>query len=332
MKPLVYGLIFFTALVVATGLSIWLGPVDLTSAQILETLRGEGPSENLYIVREIRGPRTILAIMVGGGLALAGAVFQALLRNPLAEPYILGISSGAATGAVLVLSLGLVASQAWTLPAAAFIGSLLAISIVLAVSSNHSQKIDVRVLLLAGVVTGAFFSACISLILTLSDAPNLRSAVLWMMGSLSGAEWSTVTVVSVYTFPCVIILFGLARPLNLLTIGEETANYLGVKVERVKLTGYIVASLMTAAGVAATGIIGFVGLIVPHGIRLLIGNDYRFLLPLCFLCGATFLTLADTFSRILISPAEIPVGVVTALFGVPAFLWLLRRNMKTGRS
>ena len=170
MKPLVYGLIFFAALVVATGLSIWLGPVDLTSAQILETLRGEGPSENLYIVREIRGPRTILAIMVGGGLALAGAVFQALLRNPLAEPYILGISSGAATGAVLVLSLGLVASQAWTLPAAAFIGSLLAISIVLAVSSNHSQKIDVQVLLLAGVVTGAFFSACISLILTLRIA------------------------------------------------------------------------------------------------------------------------------------------------------------------
>ena len=332
MKPLLCVSMLFSALLVVAGLSVWMGPVDLTSIQIFEVLKGEGSPENQYIVKHIRGPRTVLAILVGGGLALAGAVFQALLRNPLAEPYILGISSGAATGAVLVLSLGLVATQSWILPVAAFSGSLLAISIVLAVASNHSQKIDMRVLLLAGVVTGAFFSACISLILILSDAPNLRSAVVWMMGSLSGVEWSTVVIVSAYTLPCVIILFSLARPLNLLAIGEETANYLGARVEKVKITGYIVASLMTAAGVAATGIIGFVGLIVPHGIRLLIGNDYRILLPLCFLSGAIFLTVADTLSRILIAPVEIPVGIVTALFGVPAFLWLLRRNMKAGRS
>ena len=149
------------------------------------------------------------------------------------------------------------------------------------------------------------------------------------MGSLAGTEWSTAIVVAIYTLPCTIILIGLAKPLNLLAIGEETASYLGAKVEQVKLVAYIVASLMTAVGVAATGIIGFVGLIVPHGMRLLVGNDYRILLPLCFLSGGSFLTLADTISRILISPVEIPVGVVTALFGVPAFLWLLRRNMRT---
>ncbi|HIF38605.1 MAG TPA: iron ABC transporter permease [Gemmatimonadetes bacterium] len=329
MRPVICGFILFVCLVIAASLSIWIGPVDFTSTQILEALKGEGGAEALYIIRHIRGPRTVLAILVGGGLALSGAVFQALLRNPLADPYILGISSGAATGAVLVLSLGLAVAQPWILPAAAFAGSLIAISIVLAVASTRSQRLDMRVLLLAGVVTGAFFSACISLILTLSNTPNIRSAVVWMMGSLAGTEWSTAIVVATYTLPCTIILIGLAKPLNLLAIGEETASYLGAKVEQVKLAAYIVASLMTAAGVAATGIIGFVGLIVPHGMRLLVGNDYRILLPLCFLSGGSFLTLADTISRILISPVEIPVGVVTALFGVPAFLWLLRRNMRT---
>ena len=329
MRPLICGFILLVCLVVAASLSIWMGSVDFTSVQILGALKGEGEDEALYIIRNIRGPRTVLAILVGGGLALSGAVFQALLRNPLAEPYILGISSGAATGAVLVLSLGLAATQPWILPAAAFAGSLLAISIVLGVASTHSHKLDMRVMLLAGVVTGAFFSACISLILTLSDTPNIRSAIVWMMGSLAGTEWATTMVVATYTLPCTMILIGLARPLNLLAIGEETASYLGAKVEQVKLAGYLVASLMTAAGVAATGIIGFVGLIVPHGMRLLVGNDYRILLPLCFLAGGSFLTLADTVSRILIAPVEIPVGVVTALFGVPAFLWLLRRSIKT---
>jgi iron complex transport system permease protein len=328
MKPLTCGVILVICLVIAVSLSIWMGPVDFTSMQILEAIKGEGNRETQYIIREIRGPRTVLAILVGGGLALSGAVFQALLRNPLAEPYILGISGGAATGAVLVLSLGIAAAQSWILPVAAFTGSLVAISIVLAIASNSSKRLDMRVLLLAGVVTGAFFSACISLILTLSDASDIRSAVMWMMGSLAGTEWPTVTMVAAYTLPCTIILIRLARPLNLLAIGEETASYLGTKVEQVKVAGYIVASLMTAAGVAATGIIGFVGLIVPHGMRLLVGNDYRILLPLCFLAGGTFLTLADTVSRILISPVEIPVGVVTALLGVPAFLWLLRQNMK----
>ena len=331
MKPLVYGSLLVFCLLIAAGLSIWLGPVEFTPAQILEALKGGGSPENRYIIRDIRGPRTILAIHVGGGLALAGAVFQALLRNPLAEPYILGISGGAATGAVLVISFGVMASQSWALPLAAFVGSLLAICTVLAIATNRNRKVDMRVLLLAGVVTGAFFSACISLILTLSDAPNIRNAVVWMMGSLAGTEWSTAIVVCLYTLPCTIILIGLAKPLNLLAIGEDTANYLGVTVEQVKLTGYIVASLMTAAGVAATGIIGFVGLIIPHGIRLLVGNDYRVLLPLCFLAGGTFLTVADTVSRILISPVEIPVGVVTALFGVPAFLWLLRGHTRPGQ-
>ena len=189
---------------------------------------------------------------------------------------------------------------------------------------------DVRVLLLAGVVVGAFFTACMSFVLSISDARTVRSAVLWMMGSLAGSDWRTVWMVTLYTLPAAITLVGLARPLNLLAIGEETAGFLGANVERVKRVAYVLASLLTAAGVAATGVIGFVGLIVPHSVRLLVGADYRVLLPLAFLTGAVFLTLADIVARTVMSPAEVPIGVITAFVGVPLFLVLLRRSVGAG--
>lgn len=311
--------------------SIWFGSVDLTPSEILAALAGEGDANNRTIVLELRAPRAALAILVGGGLALAGAVFQALLRNPLAEPYILGISGGAATGAVLALALGLVASHSWALPAASFAGAILAVVLVLRVALAADDRVDVRVLLLAGVVVGAFFAACIAFILSISDARTVRSAVLWMMGSLAGADWTTVGTVALYTVPAGLLLAGLARPLNLMAIGEETAGYLGANVEQVKRTAYVVASLLTAAGVAATGVIGFVGLIVPHGVRLVTGSDYRTLLPLSFLAGAVFLTLADVVARTILSPTEIPIGVITAFVGVPLFLVLLRRSMGAGQ-
>lgn len=315
------------ALVAAFALSIRLGSVNLTTGQIFEVLTGGGDPDVRTIVLNVRAPRAVLAILVGGGLALAGAVFQALLRNPLAEPYILGISGGAATGAVLVLSLGLVTVTSWALPVAALVGALMAIVLVLRVASAADDRLDVRVLLLAGVVVGAFFSACISFMLSVSDARTTRSAVLWMMGSLAGARWSMVAIVALYTIPAALLLGGLARPLNLMAIGEETAGYLGADVERVKKTAYGVASLLTAAGVAATGVIGFVGLIVPHGVRLVVGSDYRILLPFSFLAGASFLTLSDVAARTLMAPTEVPIGVVTAFVGVPLFLLLLRKSM-----
>ena len=213
------------------------------------------------------------------------------------------------------------------MPIAAFAGALLAITLVLKVAAAADGGVDVRVLLLAGVVVGAFFTACLSFVLSISDARTVRSAILWMMGSLAGADWVTVMTVAFYTLPATLILIGLARPLNLLAIGEETAGYLGTNVERVKKVAYVVASLLTAAGVAATGIIGFVGLIVPHGVRLVVGADYRMLLPLSFLAGAVFLTLADVVARTMLSPIEVPIGVITALVGVPLFLLLLRRSM-----
>ena len=327
MSPRAWSATLILAVIGAFSLSVWLGSVDLTIRETLAAFTGRGDARVRQIVVELRAPRAVLAILVGGGLALAGAVFQALLRNPLAEPYILGISGGAATGAVLALALGLAVSHSWALPIAAFVGALLAITLVLRVAAADDDRVDVRVLLLAGVVVGAFFTACLSFVLSISDARTVRSAILWMMGSLAGADWVTVMTVAFYTLPAALILIGLARPLNLLAIGEETAGYLGTNVERVKKVAYVVASLLTAAGVAATGIIGFVGLIVPHGVRLVVGADYRILLPLSFLAGAVFLTLADVVARTMLSPMEVPIGVITALVGVPLFLLLLRRSM-----
>ena len=330
MKPIAWAALLGVAVVLVFLLSIRLGSVPITTGEVFEALRGEGDINDRRIVRDLRAPRALMAILVGGGLSLSGAVFQALLRNPLAEPYILGISGGAATGAVLALALGLAAALSWALPAAAFAGALLAILLVLRVAATADHRVDVRVLLLAGVVVGAFFTACMSFVLSISDARTVRSAVLWMMGSLAGADWRTVWMVTLYSLPAAIALVGLARPLNLLAIGEETAGYLGTDVERVKRIAYVLASLLTAAGVAATGVIGFVGLIVPHSVRLLVGADYRVLLPLSFLAGGVFLTLADIVARTVMSPAEVPIGVITAFVGVPLFLLLLRRSVGAG--
>jgi iron complex transport system permease protein len=314
-------------LVAAVVVSVRFGAVTLTSEEVLDGVLGRGSSVSGTIVRDLRLPRALLAMLVGGGLALAGAVFQALLRNPLAEPYILGISGGAATGAVLVLALGVASATSWALPLAAFGGALVAIFLVFRVAAAADRSLDVRVLLLAGVVVGAFFTACIALVLAISEARTVRSAVLWMMGSLAAADWRSVVLATGYTLPAAVILISLARPLNLMSVGEETASYLGTDVEGIKRVSYAVASLITAAGVAVAGVIGFVGLIVPHAVRLLVGSDHRVLLPMSFAVGAAFLTFADVVARVLLRPSEIPIGVVTAFVGVPLFLVLLRRSM-----
>ena len=308
-------------------LGVRLGSVALTNGEVVSALLGTGAEEHRVILLDLRLPRALLGLMVGGGLALAGSVFQGLLRNPLAEPYILGISGGAAAGAVLVLSLGWVSAGSGVLPLAAFTGALVAILLVFGVAASADRAMDVRVLLLAGVVVGAFFAAVIAFVLSLSEARVVRSAVLWMMGDLSGATWANVRVVAAYTLPAALVLMGLARALNLMAMGEETASYLGTDVERVKRVAYCIASLVTAAGVAVVGVIGFVGLIVPHTLRLVVGSDQRYLLPLSFLAGGVFLTLADLVARLTLSPTEIPIGVITAFTGVPLFLVLLRRSM-----
>lgn len=310
-------------------LSVRLGSVPLTTAEVLAALGGNGDPVVQDIVLRLRLPRVFLGVLVGGGLATAGATFQALLRNPLAEPYILGISGGASVGAVLVLAFGWVAAGSWALPLAAFAGAVVAIVLVFRVATATGRAMDVRVLLLAGVVVAAFFSACIAFILAISPARTVQSAVLWIMGSLAGATWRSVLLTAVYTTPAVLLLVAMARPLNLLAIGEETAHHLGADVERVKRISLVVAALITASGVAVAGVIGFVGLVVPHAVRLVIGSDHRALLPLSFLAGAAFLTLADLGARLALAPTEIPIGVITAFVGVPFFLVLLRRSVTT---
>lgn len=307
-------------------LGIFFGSVPLPVADIWEILRGSGQIVHRDILLNLRLPRVLLAALVGGGLGLAGATFQALLRNPLAEPYILGISGGASFGAVLIISFGLAASNSWTLPLAAFAGALLAIFLVFRVAISSGGVMDVRVLLLSGVVIAAFFSACIAFILSISPAQTIQSAVLWTMGSLAGANWARVLIAAVYTIPAGVALIALAKPLNLMAIGEETAYYLGTNVEGVKRISLVIAALITAVSVSVAGVIGFVGLVVPHTVRILVGSDHRGLLPLSFLAGGTFLMTADLVARLALSPIEIPIGVITALIGVPFFLVLLRQS------
>lgn len=319
-------LLLAAVLALSVALAVALGPADIGPARLLAALTGSADATARAIVLDLRLPRAVLAALVGAALSLAGAVLQALLRNPLAEPYVLGVSGGAAVGAVAAVVFGWVAIGAWVLPAAAFAGAGVAIILVLRVAAGRGLALDTRILLLAGVVVGAFFNAVILTLLTFGDAETFRSAVFWMMGSLSGADWGSVAVLGLQLVPAALFLLALARPLNLLAVGEETALYLGARVEWVKRAVYLVASLLVAAAVAVSGAIGFVGLIVPHAVRLAWGSDHRFLLPASLLAGGAFLVLADTLARVVVQPAELPVGVVTALVGVPLFVGLLVRE------
>ncbi|HEX7120539.1 MAG TPA: iron ABC transporter permease [Longimicrobiales bacterium] len=306
--------------------SIAFGAAGIPLGGVLDALAGGADETTRAIVLRLRLPRAVLTALVGGGLALAGAVFQALLRNPLAEPYILGVAGGATVGAVTAVALGWSAQASWSMPAAAFAGAILAIVLVFRIAAGVGRALDTRVLLLAGVIMGSFFNAVVLLILSFSDVETFQSAIFWMMGSLSAASWSATAVLAAYLAPAVLVLLALARPLNLLALGEETALYLGARVERVKWIAFLVASLLVAAGVAVAGAIGFIGLIVPHAIRLLWGSDHRLLLPGSVLAGAAFLLAADTVARTVAAPAELPIGVVTALVGVPVFVVLLTRR------
>lgn len=318
-------LIMAAALLLSLLLAVRMGAVPLSAAEIFDAVRGRGTAADVAIVRELRLPRSLLAALVGAALATSGATFQALLRNPLAEPYILGVSGGAALGAVVAIVLG-VGATAWGLPAAAFGGAIIAIGLVLRIAVSVGRALDTRVLLLAGVVAGAFFNACILLALTFADTESFRSAIFWMMGSFSGASWPNAGALALYLAPATALLLALARPLDLIALGEDTAAHLGVRVEVVKYTAYGVASLLAAASVAASGVIGFVGLIVPHFVRLLWGSGHRFVLPASALLGAAFLVLTDALARTVAAPVELPVGVLTAFVGVPFFVWVLRRS------
>ncbi|MFQ5530775.1 MAG: FecCD family ABC transporter permease [Gemmatimonadota bacterium] len=317
-------LLAFVCVAAVTGLVT--GPAGLGIQDLGRILVGGGEPRDRLILLDIRAPRVVAALLIGAALGVSGGLFQALLRNPLAEPYLLGVSSGAALGAVLALVTGMAAAGGPVLPLAALAGSLAAIGVVFRVA-RVAGTMDTRVLILAGVVTSAFLSACITLLLVLGPAEALRSAYFWTLGSLSGVSWSMDAVLAAYAIPASLLAFRLSRDLNALSLGEEAAAALGTDVERAKRAAYVIGSLLAAVTVAAAGIIGFVGLVVPHGVRLLWGGDHRRLLPMSFLAGGGVLAFADAAARGPWGVVEIPIGVVTALVGVPFFLVLLRRGM-----
>ena len=320
---LLVGLIAAFTVSLVVGLAV--GAVGIPIGEVIDALIGSGDQRTRTIVVGLRLPRVLLAAEVGAGLAVSGAVFQALLRNPLAEPYVLGVSSGAAVGAVTAIVFGMTATSMFALPIAAFAGAVVAITLVLAMAAAAGRGLDTHVLLLAGVVIGAFFNAIILLLVNFADLETFRAAMLWIMGSFSGATSESVTTVAVWVLPALLALTLLARPLNLMSVGEQSAFHLGVDVRKLKLLLYVGTSLVVGVCVAGSGAIGFVGLVVPHALRLVGGSDHRWLLPACALTGGAFLVFADTIARTVVAPAELPVGVVTALAGVPVFLWLLMR-------
>jgi len=280
------------------------------------------------VVWDLRLPRVLLALLVGGGLSVVGVAMQALVRNPLAEPYILGISSGASAGASLFY-LGLlppVLGQALSMPLAAFLGGLLAIGIVYLVAYTGT-RLSVARLLLAGVAMSALMASITSFITFSSPDPGkLRAVLFWLLGSLSGTQWGELIPPLATTAAGTVFLLVLARPLDAMLIGEESAYHLGIPVERLKRALILLAALMTGALVAVAGAIGFVGLIVPHAVRLLVGVGHRRVVPVSFVGGALFLVWADLAARTILPEQELPVGILTALCGVPFFLVLLRRG------
>lgn len=282
-------------------------------------------AEAAAIVRDLRAPRVILAFLVGGSLGVCGAALQAMIRNPLAEPYLLGLSSGAGLGAVIAIATN--AGGAWAVPVAAFIGALSAVALVYRLSLVSGRRLDPHVLLLSGVVVGAFAGALMSAIMVLSDAPGVRNAFLWLLGGFGAVSWRALAVFAAYaSLPLALLLFH-ARSLDLMALGDEPAHHLGVEVDRLRRLVYLSTALLTAASVATCGIIGFVGLVVPHAVRTVFRPLHRSLLPLVFLVGGGFLVLADVVSRTAVRPLELPVGVITALIGVPLFAVLLRRTL-----
>ena len=312
-------------LVVGLG-ALALGGVHLPWREVWSGLTGAASSpEARVIVREIRLPRVLLAMLVGAALAVSGTALQALLRNPLADPYVLGISSGAALGAIIALWVG--GRLAAASPLVAFAGALVTMAWVYLLG-RRAGRLASYTLVLAGVITASFLSAVILFVLTLLSTRDVRGIAFWLMGDLSVVTETQLRILLPVVVLGIVALYAFAKDLNVLLLGEEEAAHLGVNVARVQTAVYLLASLLTGVAVSVSGAIGYLGLLVPHLGRMVVGNDHRTLLPTAALGGAIVLTLSDTLARTVVAPAELPVGAVTALAGAPVFIYLLRRTAR----
>ncbi|SFD98306.1 iron complex transport system permease protein [Thermoanaerobacter thermohydrosulfuricus] len=311
----------FSLLVFTMILSISAGAVKIPLQEILNVFLGGGSETSRTIILNLRLPRAIESAVVGMGLSVVGTFFQGLLRNPMADPYVLGVSSGAAFGATIAIILGL---GIFGLSFMAFITSLMTVFFVYTISKTGT-RVSMTTMLLAGIAISAFMSAIISLMMLLNHDEFSR-IVFWTMGGFSLINWNSV----VFTTPIIVIgsfvMYVFSRDVNAILTGEEVAEHLGVNTELVKKIILITGSLVTATAVSVGGIIGFVGLIVPHISRLIVGPDNRILLPFSAISGAIFLTFADLLARIILKPMEIPIGIITAAFGGPFFLYLLIKS------
>ena len=320
-------------LLLSLAIGVLAGPIDLGFGAVLESaaarLHVPGVSTSLTpteeaILWEIRVPRVVLAALVGAMLASAGATYQGVFRNPLADPYLLGVAAGAGLGATIAIAYlpeGLRGQRA--LPVAAFVGGSVAVLLTYAVGRSAKRERDAATLVLAGVTVAAFFTAWQTFVQQ-QNAETLQQVYSWILGNIPSTGWADVWLILPYVAVAIVVILALRRVVDVLSLGDDEAASLGVDVRRVRLALVVAATLGTAAAVAVSGLIGFVGIIVPHAIRLVSGVGYRALLPLSVIIGAGFLVLADVVARTALSPAEIPLGVVTAFFGAPFFALVLR--------
>jgi iron complex transport system permease protein len=327
------GLAAILFVIVVFSLEVGASPIAVTDV-VKTLLRGTAafftgrwdtiPPSDKLIVFGLRLPRIALGVLVGAALSVSGASFQALLRNPLADPYVLGVSSGAALGAIL--SLAWFPHAAWTMQALAFVGALLTITAVYFLGRRNGN-LDSTTLLLAGIIAASFLSAIIMFLMTTLSGRDLRGMAFWLMGDLATPPALHLRFLFIVLLLAIGAIYTTASDLNLILTGEQEAHHLGVNVARVKFVVYVSASFLTGLAVSLSGAIGYVGLLIPHVIRMLFGSDYRLLIPASALGGAIALTLADTLARTIVAPTELPVGAMTAAIGAPIFIYLLRRRL-----
>jgi iron complex transport system permease protein len=331
----IYAIVGLAALLIITiAITLGIGSTDIPLRTLFQILLAKLPFIHIQatwpisaeiIIFDIRLPRLLLVGLVGAALAVAGVTYQGLFRNPLADPYLIGVAQGAALGAIIGFMLP-ISWQLGTIPLLAFIGAVLAAGMVYSIA-RVGKTLPMTTLILAGVAIGAFLLAITSYLMIVSG-DKLHGIISWLLGSFSLANWWQVAMVTPYIIVGTLIIWLYARPLNVMQLDEEQAQQLGINVEQVKLILLGAATLITAAAVCFCGIIGFVGIIIPHAVRLIWGPDHRFLLPLATLSGAVFLILADTVARTMLAPTEIPIGVITAFLGAPFFLYLLRQKKR----
>lgn len=332
-KITVLALVFLLFLVIIGVTAV--GPVNIPPTTVAKILLSRLPlMDNLFshswsnveesIILQIRLPRILLGALVGSALAVAGVAMQGLFKNPMADPYVIGISSGAALGATLAIVLGV--QGIFSVPVLAFIGAISSAFLVYNIARIDGQM-QMETVLLSGIAVAIFFSAIASFFMYVAGE-NLHQIIFWLMGGLWARGWDHVRVSFVPIFIGILGIYIFARDLNVMQLGEESALHLGIEIEQVKKILLALSSLIAGIAVSVSGIIGFVGLIIPHMVRIMIGPDHRILIPASALVGAIFLILADSIARIIISPAELPVGIITAFFGAPFFIYLLRRKKR----